>query len=72
MGDTDRHGARRQGVQARARQQGSGVPHDIVIKDQAGAQVFKTEVVTGPKAQVFDAPSSSPARIRSCARSIRT
>ena len=37
-----------------------GVPHDIVIKDQAGAQVFKTEVVTGPKAQVFDAPSLQP------------
>ena len=39
-----------------------GVPHDIVIKDQAGAQVFKTDVVTGPKAQVFDAPALQPAR----------
>jgi len=35
----------------------NGLPHDIVIKDQAGAQVFKTDVVTGPKVQVFDVPA---------------
>jgi hypothetical protein len=40
--------------------QDPSVPHDIVIKDQSGAQVYKTEVVTGPKSQVFDAPALQP------------
>jgi hypothetical protein len=39
--------------------QDNGVPHDIVIKDGSGTQVYKTEVVTGPKAQVFEAPALS-------------
>jgi cupredoxin-like protein len=40
--------------------QDPNVPHDIVIKDQSGGQVFKTEVVTGPKSQVFEAPVLQP------------
>jgi plastocyanin len=34
-----------------------GAPHDIQISDSSGKQVYKTEVVTGPKAQVFQAPA---------------
>jgi hypothetical protein len=40
--------------------QDPSVPHDIVIKDQSGAEVYKSEVVTGPKTQVFDAPALQP------------
>ena len=32
-------------------------PHDVAIADASGKQVFKTEIVTGPKAQVFKAPA---------------
>ena len=34
-----------------------GVPHDVVIREAAGADVFKTDIVTGPKATVYDAPA---------------
>ena len=33
------------------------VPHDIVIKDGAGATVFAGEVVTGPVVVVYDVPA---------------
>jgi plastocyanin len=34
-----------------------GVPHDVVIKDAGGAEVFKTELVTGPAVVVYDVPA---------------
>jgi plastocyanin len=37
--------------------QDSGVPHDVVIKDAGGAEVFRTELVTGPKVVVYDVPA---------------
>ena len=37
--------------------QDKGVPHDIVIKDAGGAEVFKTELVTGPAVVVYDVPA---------------
>jgi hypothetical protein len=33
------------------------VPHDVVIKDDSGGTVFQGEVVTGPKAVVYDVPA---------------
>jgi hypothetical protein len=35
----------------------SGVPHDLVIKDAGGAEVFKGELVTGPAVVVYDVPA---------------
>jgi cupredoxin-like protein len=32
-------------------------PHDIAIKDASGKEVYKTDVVTGPKVQIFQAPA---------------
>ena len=37
--------------------QDNGMPHDVVIKDAGGAEVFKTDIVTGPKATVYDVPA---------------
>ncbi|MEW6223399.1 MAG: cupredoxin domain-containing protein [Chloroflexota bacterium] len=34
-----------------------GVPHDIVIKDAAGAELFRGDVVTGPAVVVYDVPA---------------
>jgi plastocyanin len=33
------------------------VPHDVVIKDDSGGTVFQGEIVTGPKAVVYDVPA---------------
>ena len=33
------------------------VPHDVVIKDDSGGTVFQGEIVTGPKAIVYDVPA---------------
>ena len=33
------------------------VPHDVVIKDGGGGTVFQGEIVTGPKAIVYDVPA---------------
>jgi plastocyanin len=37
--------------------QDNGVPHDVVIKDDSGGTVFQGDVVTGPKAVVYDVPA---------------
>ena len=37
----------------------AGVPHDIAIKDASGKQVFKGDVVTGPKATDYQVPALS-------------
>jgi plastocyanin len=34
-----------------------GIPHDIVIKDGAGAELFRGEVTTGPTVVVYDVPA---------------
>ena len=34
-----------------------GVPHDIVIKDASGAELFRGDVVTGPTVVVYDVPA---------------
>jgi plastocyanin len=39
----------------------SGVPHDVVIKDAAGAVVYKTEpLLVGPAVSVYDVPAIQP------------
>jgi len=35
----------------------SGVPHNVVIKDAGGTEVFKGELVTGPAVVVYDVPA---------------
>jgi plastocyanin len=35
----------------------AGVPHDIVIRDSAGTEVFRGDPVTGPKAVVYSVPA---------------
>jgi plastocyanin len=40
--------------------QDSGVPHDVVIKDAGGAEVYRTEVVTGVAVVVYDVPAIPP------------
>ena len=34
-----------------------GVPHDIVIRDTSGAELFRGDVVTGPVVVVYDVPA---------------
>ena len=40
--------------------QDNAVPHDVVITDGSGAEVFRTELVTGPAVVVYDVPAISP------------
>ncbi len=35
----------------------AGIPHDVVIKDAGGAELFKGELVTGPAVVVYDVPA---------------
>jgi plastocyanin len=35
----------------------NGIPHDVVIKDAGGTEVFRTELVTGPAVVVYDVPA---------------
>jgi plastocyanin len=35
----------------------SGVPHDVAIKDAAGTEIFRGELVTGPAVVVYDVPA---------------
>jgi plastocyanin len=37
--------------------QDPGVPHDVVIKDAGGAELFKGDLVTGPKVVIYDVPA---------------
>jgi hypothetical protein len=37
--------------------QDSGVPHDVVLKDAGGKEVYRTEVVTGVAVSVYDVPA---------------
>ncbi|HEX9044144.1 MAG TPA: cupredoxin domain-containing protein [Candidatus Limnocylindrales bacterium] len=37
--------------------QDAGVPHDVVIKDASGADVFKGEIVTGPADTTYQVPA---------------
>jgi plastocyanin len=37
--------------------QDAQVPHDVVITDAGGAEVFRTELVTGPDVVVYDVPA---------------
>jgi hypothetical protein len=37
--------------------QDQGVPHDVAIRDAGGADVYKTEIVTGPQTVVYDVPA---------------
>jgi plastocyanin len=40
--------------------QDNGVPHDVVITDANGTEVFKTEIITGPAVKVYDVPALPP------------
>ncbi len=40
--------------------QDNGVPHDILISDSDGNEVFRTEIVTGPAVKVYDVPALPP------------
>jgi plastocyanin len=35
----------------------NGIPHDVVIKDASGAELFKGDIVTGPKVVVYNVPA---------------
>lgn len=40
--------------------QDSGIPHDVQIKDAAGAEVFKTDILTGPTQKSYDVGPLQP------------
>jgi len=35
----------------------NGIPHDVVIRDASGAELFKGDIVTGPKVVVYQVPA---------------
>ena len=35
----------------------AGTPHNVAIKDSSGAELFKGEIITGPKSVVYDVPA---------------
>ena len=37
--------------------QDAGIPHDVVIRDAGGAEVFRTDLVTGVAVVVYDVPA---------------
>ena len=49
--------ARGRAVHDPLQQQGSGLPHNVAIKDAGGAQKFKGELVTGPMEIDYQVPA---------------
>ena len=35
----------------------AGTPHNVAIRDSSGAELFKGEIITGPKSVVYDVPA---------------